>query len=121
MVHVDLVFMGVHGMDEASGFTSPNLLEAETDRTLIAAGRRLVVVADHTKWGIVGLSTIAQLDEADVLITDSGLPTDARETIRAHVRELMLVGPAGAVPSLQVVATEGGPQRLDGTDGSTPS
>ena len=54
-VHLDLVFLGVHGMDEQSGFTSPNLLEAETDRTLVEAGRRLVVVADHTKWGVVGL------------------------------------------------------------------
>jgi DeoR/GlpR family transcriptional regulator of sugar metabolism len=56
MVHVDLVFMGVHGMDLRSGYTSPNLLEAETDRALIDAGRRLVVAADHTKWGVVGLS-----------------------------------------------------------------
>jgi DeoR/GlpR family transcriptional regulator of sugar metabolism len=93
MVHVDLVFMGVHGMDEASGFTSPNLLEAETDRTLIETGRRLVVVADHTKWGVVGLSTIARLDQADVLITDSGLAPDARETLDSHVREIVVVAP----------------------------
>lgn len=95
-VHVDLVFLGVHGMDEASGFTSPNLLEAETDRTLIDAGRRLVVVADHTKWGIVGLSTIAQLDKADVLITDTGITPDARAIIGTHVRELVVVRPEGS-------------------------
>ena len=40
-VHVDLVFVGVHGMDPHSGFTCPNLLEADTDRALIEAGRRL--------------------------------------------------------------------------------
>ena len=95
-VHVDLVFLGVHGMDEASGFTSPNLLEAETDRTLIDAGRRLVVVADHTKWGIVGLSTIAQLDKADVLITDTGIAPDARTIIGTNVRELVVVRPEGS-------------------------
>jgi DeoR/GlpR family transcriptional regulator of sugar metabolism len=48
-LHVDTVFMGVHGIDPRSGFTTPNILEAETDRSLIDAGRRLVVVADHTK------------------------------------------------------------------------
>ena len=37
-VHLDLVFMGVHGMDAQAGFTCPNLLEAETDRALIEAG-----------------------------------------------------------------------------------
>ena len=48
-IHVDLVFMGVHGMDARAGFTCPNLLEAETDVALVEAGRRLVVMADHTK------------------------------------------------------------------------
>ncbi len=60
-VNVDLVFVGVHGMDPRAGFTTPNLLEAETDRALVEAGRRLVVVADHTKWGVIGVSTIARL------------------------------------------------------------
>ena len=59
-VNVDLVLMGVHGMDPRAGFTTPNMLEAETDRALVDAGRRLVVVADHTKWGVIGVSTIAR-------------------------------------------------------------
>ncbi len=46
-IHVDLVFMGVHGMTEETGFTTPNLLEADTNRALVDAGRSLVVVADH--------------------------------------------------------------------------
>jgi DeoR/GlpR family transcriptional regulator of sugar metabolism len=90
-IHVDLVFMGVHGMDERSGFTTPNLLEAETDRALIETGRRLVVVADHTKWGVVGISSIGRLDEADVLISDSELPPRAQEILRMTTRELVIV------------------------------
>ena len=88
-MHVDLLFMGVHGMDERGGFTTPNLLEAETNRALVRSARRLVVVADHTKWGIVGLSTIAELGEADVLVTDDGLAPEARATLAEHVGELM--------------------------------
>ncbi len=72
-VHLDLAFMGVHGMDAHAGFTCPNLSEAETDRALIDASRRLIVVADHAKWGVVGIATIARLDQADVVVTDSGL------------------------------------------------
>jgi DeoR/GlpR family transcriptional regulator of sugar metabolism len=94
-VHVDLVFVGVHGMDPHSGFTCPNLLEAETDRALIEAGRRLVVVADHTKWGVIGISSIARLDQADVLITDSGLVPEARQTLERAVRQLIVVDPPG--------------------------
>jgi DeoR/GlpR family transcriptional regulator of sugar metabolism len=35
-MHVDQLFLGVHGMDEVVGFTTPNLAEAATDRALIA-------------------------------------------------------------------------------------
>jgi len=94
-VHVDLVVMGVHGMDPHTGFTTPNLLEAETDRALIETGRRLVVVADHTKFGVIGISSIGRLDEADVLITDNGLPTDARSALETAVGRLVVVDPTG--------------------------
>ena len=89
-VHVDLVFVGVHGMDPHSGFTCPNLLEAETDRALIEAGRRLVVVADHTKWGVIGISSIARLDQADVVITDNGIAPDARDRLESATRHLIV-------------------------------
>jgi DeoR/GlpR family transcriptional regulator of sugar metabolism len=92
-VHLDQVFLGVHGMDEQSGFTSPNLNEAETDRALLQAGRRLVVVADHSKWGIVGLSSIARLDQAHVLITDDGIDPVARGVIEGQVGSLIVVEP----------------------------
>lgn len=92
-VHMDLVFIGVHGMDPHSGFTCPNLLEADTDRALIEAGRRLVVVADHSKWGVIGISSIARLDQVDVLITDAGLDLEARNALAAEVRQLIVVDP----------------------------
>jgi DeoR/GlpR family transcriptional regulator of sugar metabolism len=95
-VHVDLVFVGVHGMDPRSGFTCPNLFEAETDRALIEAGRRLVVVADHSKWGVIGISSIARLDQADVLVTDAGIAPEARAILLDAVRELIVVEPAPA-------------------------
>ncbi len=91
-VHLDQVFMGVHGMDARAGFTCPNLLEAETDRALIDAGRRLVVLADHTKWGVIGIASIATLAQADVLISDPWLVPDARALLEEAVGELVLVG-----------------------------
>jgi DeoR/GlpR family transcriptional regulator of sugar metabolism len=90
-LHVDTVFMGSHGIDAQSGFTTPNILEAETNRALIEAGRRLVVLADHTKWGIVGISSVARLDEADTIITDTGLNPAARSQLASSVRRLILV------------------------------
>ncbi len=89
-LHLDMVFMGSHGMDEESGFTTPNLMEAETNRAFIRAARRLVVLADHTKWGVVGLSAFAGPREADVLVTDSGLPRRARDLMGELVDDLVV-------------------------------
>jgi DeoR/GlpR family transcriptional regulator of sugar metabolism len=90
-VHVDLAFIGVHGMDPHSGFTCPNLLEAEMDRAMIDAARRLAIVADHTKWGVIGISSVARLDQADVLVTDAGLAPDAVSKLEQEVRRLIIV------------------------------
>ena len=89
-VHLDQVFLGVHGFDAAAGLTTPNILEAETNRALVDAGRSLLVVADHTKWEAVGMNSIAPLDKVDVMITDSGLAPTARPVLSDHVGELIV-------------------------------
>ena len=45
------------------------------------AAQRLVVLADHTKWGIIGLSTIVPLVDADVVVTDRHISADARTAL----------------------------------------
>lgn len=93
-MHLDAAFLGVHGMDGAAGFTTPNLLEAETNRAMVASSRRLVVLADSTKWGTVALSSMAPLGAARRLISDIGLPEQAREELAEIVEDVALVDPA---------------------------
>ncbi len=90
-LHVDAVFMGVHGMDPHAGFSTPNLLEAETNRAMVRAGRRLIVLADSTKWGVVGLSSMAELSDASVIVSDTGMPAQVSAFIGDRVDELLLV------------------------------
>ncbi|RZS87521.1 DeoR family transcriptional regulator [Motilibacter rhizosphaerae] len=90
-LHVDVVFMGVHGMDERAGLTTPNLAEADTNRAMIESGRRLVVVADHTKWGTVALARFAQVDDIDVVVSDRRLPGRAVEVL-GEAAEVVLAG-----------------------------
>lgn len=77
-VHVDTLILGIHGIDFGAGLTTPNLQEAQTNRALIKSANTIVVVADHTKWGIVGLSTIAALSDVSILVTDAVLSEDDR-------------------------------------------
>ncbi|MCB0979327.1 MAG: DeoR/GlpR transcriptional regulator [Acidimicrobiaceae bacterium] len=95
-LHLDMVFMGVHGMSSRAGFTTPNLMEAETNRAFVTATEHLVVLADHSKWGITGLSSMATLDDAAVLVTDRGLADSARAELGERVGRLVLADPAFA-------------------------
>jgi DeoR/GlpR family transcriptional regulator of sugar metabolism len=97
-LHVDTLILGVHGIEERAGVTTPNLMEAETNRALVSSARRCVVVADHSKWNVVGLAGIAGLDRIDVLVTDSGLPTAARRTLSSLVGQLLIVDPQEGAP-----------------------
>ncbi|MFJ5229432.1 DeoR/GlpR family DNA-binding transcription regulator [Kitasatospora sp. NPDC088391] len=90
-LHVDLLIIGAHGVSERAGLTTPNLAEAETNRALIASAHRTVAVADHTKWGIVGLSSFAALTDIDCFITDQGLPEPARTALAESCGDLILV------------------------------
>ncbi|NUP17746.1 MAG: DeoR/GlpR transcriptional regulator [Streptomyces sp.] len=91
-LHFDVLFLGVHGISVEAGLSTPNLAEAETNRRLVQSARRVVVVADHTKWGVVGLSSFAALEQVDTLVTDAGLATDARSEIAEHLRRLVVAG-----------------------------
>ena len=72
-IHVDVAFMGTNGMSVDRGFTTPDPAEAAVKGAMIAAARRAVVLADHTKAGGDYFSRFARFSDIDTLITDEGL------------------------------------------------
>jgi DeoR/GlpR family transcriptional regulator of sugar metabolism len=106
-LHVDQLFMGVHGMAEDAGFSTPNLLEAETNQALISSAERIVVVADHTKWGVRGLSRIAPLDAAHALVSDIGLGAEAQTILTEHIERVIVAPVVGKGRNRAVVETDG--------------
>jgi DeoR/GlpR family transcriptional regulator of sugar metabolism len=102
-LNVDILFLGVHGMDANAGFTTPNLAEAQTNKAMISRAHRLVVLADHTKWGVVGLCSMAPLSAATTLVTDSKLDDEARSLLAEEVGELMVADSIEAVGAKSVL------------------
>ena len=86
--NLDLVFMGTHGMDSEFGFSSPNLVEAETNREVIRRAAKFAVLADHTKWGIRGFTSFANFDTADIVITTEGISKNHLATLKANVPDV---------------------------------
>ncbi|MGI8331740.1 DeoR/GlpR family DNA-binding transcription regulator [Actinomadura scrupuli] len=75
-IHVDVAFMGTNGLSGECGFTTPDPAEAAVKRSMIAAARRAVVLADHTKIGNDYFARFAEISQIDTLITDSGLDSE---------------------------------------------
>ncbi len=90
-IHLDVAFLGTHGMSERTGFTTPNMLEAETNRAIIASAAQTVLLADHTKWGLVGISTFAEFSEVSRLISTADLPQDAQRILDEEIENLVLL------------------------------
>jgi DeoR family transcriptional regulator, aga operon transcriptional repressor len=81
---VDTVFLGCNGIDPDGGVTNINLPEADIKRAMIAASQRCVVLADSTKLGNRALAMVCEIDDVDVLITDSSASPDDVEALRAR-------------------------------------
>lgn len=75
-LYVDVAFMGTNGCSVERGLTTPDQAEAAVKRAMIAAARRVVVLADHTKVGNDNLARFGSLSDVDVLITDHGLDAE---------------------------------------------
>jgi len=85
-VNLDIAIIGVDGVSSSAGFTTHHEVEAHTNRALLRAAERVIVVADSTKIGKRGFARIADIAAASDIVTDDG--ADAK-----HVTELERLGP----------------------------
>lgn len=90
LFNFDIVFLGTHGMDPARGFSSPNMLEADINRRVMASSQKSVVLADHTKWLVRGFSSFGPFESADVVIVDAGLDPAAVAELREHIQQVIV-------------------------------
>jgi DeoR family transcriptional regulator, fructose operon transcriptional repressor len=88
---VDVAFLGTNGITGAYGCSTPDPDEAAVKQSMVAAARRVVVLADSSKLGQEHLVAFATLQEVDVLVTDDGITDDERDALLAAHPALELV------------------------------
>jgi len=72
-LHFDKVFLAANAVDPDLGVTTPNLIEAETKRHMVKAGKEVILVVDHSKLWEKAMCKICSLSEINLLLTDDGL------------------------------------------------
>ncbi|MGW2564569.1 DeoR/GlpR family DNA-binding transcription regulator [Streptomyces sp. NPDC001514] len=88
-IRADVVFLGTNGFSTEAGLTTPDLAEAAVKRALVAAARRVVLLADSAKYGEEHFARFADLADVDLLITDSGLSPEDTAAIEAAGTEVV--------------------------------
>jgi DeoR family transcriptional regulator of aga operon len=69
-VRADMVIIGIRGLSLEAGMTNDYLPETLTDRAILSIGGKVVIVADHTKCGVVSTAFVAPLTSLNTLVTD---------------------------------------------------
>lgn len=77
-------YLGVDGIDFDYGITTTDLREAELNQKMMQAAQKTIVVADSSKFGRRGFAKIGNIEDIDLIITDSHVP----DTIVRKIEEL---------------------------------
>ncbi|MGW1818475.1 DeoR/GlpR family DNA-binding transcription regulator [Streptomyces sp. NPDC002125] len=88
-INADVVFLATNGFSLEGGLTTPDLAEAAVKRAVIAAARRVVLLADSGKGGQEHFARFGDLSQVDLLITDAGLSPEAARDIESRGTEVV--------------------------------
>lgn len=69
-VRADKVYIGTRGISLEHGLTNDYLPETLTDRAILRAGKEIIVLADHVKFGRVATAMLAPVESVNTIITD---------------------------------------------------
>ena len=77
------IIIGIHGIDVNQGLTNHYLPETMTDRRILQMGQNIIIVADHTKCGVISTSNVAPISVVNTLVTDKDAPEAFISQIKA--------------------------------------
>ena len=85
------LFLGVDGIDLEFGITTTDIREADLNKAMMRSAQKTIVLADSSKFRRRGFSKIANMDEIDLIITDSRISDKLAQRIESLGIELTIV------------------------------
>jgi DeoR family transcriptional regulator of aga operon len=80
-LHVDKLFLAADGFDIEKGVTTHFEPEALLNRKMCEVAREIILVTDSSKFGRVCLHKILEPQRISKVVTDDGIPAEAREAL----------------------------------------
>jgi DeoR family transcriptional regulator, fructose operon transcriptional repressor len=88
-VSADILIMGIMGVTK-SGLSDSNSLIVESIRAMIQCARKVVIVADRSKFGRDAMIHVADLADIDQVVTDKDLDHESRQMLKDNGVECVL-------------------------------
>lgn len=89
--YCDKLFIGVDGISCESGITTPNIEEANLNKMMIQNSKKVVVLADSSKFLRRSFAFIAPISRVHTIITDNNIPGEELSNLRSQGVEVILV------------------------------
>lgn len=83
-VRADQVIIGTRAISLEQGLTNDYLPETMTDRAILKAGRQVIVVVDHTKFGRVATARLAPIESIHTLVTSTETTPDLLNDVQGR-------------------------------------
>ncbi|MET7637437.1 DeoR/GlpR family DNA-binding transcription regulator [Streptomyces sp. NPDC005438] len=90
-INADVVFLATNGFSVEGGLTTPDLAESAVKREIISAARRVVLLADSSKFEQDHFARFGGVAQLDLLITDVGLSEESAESVERQGVEVARV------------------------------
>lgn len=89
-LYVDISFVGADAINVESGIFNSDFMEVGIKKSMIASGKKAVLLADHSKFDQKALAKVCDIGDLDFLITDPGLNGKTEEYVRTKVSNLLI-------------------------------
>ena len=88
-IRADTVVMGIGGITD-TGFSNNNTLVVGSEQKMIEVASRVIIVADHTKFGRGGMIPVVPLTAAHIVVSDAELGSEYVAMLRDNGIEVLL-------------------------------
>ncbi len=89
-IRADKAFISTAGIDCSLGLTTYYYFEVDIKKAMIASAKKIILVADSSKFGKISVIYFASLKEIHTIITDNGITENYKNIIKDNGIELII-------------------------------
>lgn len=83
-MHAQVCVMGAIGLTTREGLTKHDMEAVSVKQKMLEISRKLICVADSSKFGVTGLVSICAIEQLDTLITDEGISPELHKEFESR-------------------------------------